>query len=55
MTTQSTPNKKYRIIKKIARHGKQNIIIIPRMLESQLKPGTITQLTIDVLEEGEEK
>lgn len=45
--------KKYTITKKIAKHGKQAIIVIPRVLESRLKPGTLTQLTIEVLE-GEE-
>ena len=47
--------KQFIITKKIAKHGSQAIIVIPRILENQLKPGTITKLTIDVLEsEGEE-
>jgi hypothetical protein len=41
---------KYTIIKKIAKHGKQTVIIIPKVLENQLKAGTIVQLGIDVLE-----
>jgi len=41
------------ITKRVAKHGSQSIIVIPRILESKLKPGTITQLTIDVLEEAE--
>lgn len=52
MTTQS-PNKQFVITKKIAKHGRQSVIIIPRILENQLKPGTLTQITIDVLEESE--
>lgn len=43
--------KQYTITKKIAKHGNQSIIVIPRILEKDLKPGTIAQITIDVLEE----
>jgi len=38
------------ITKKIAKHGSQAIIVIPRILETQLKPGTLAQVTIDTLE-----
>ncbi len=38
------------ITKRIAKHGDQAIIVIPKILESQLKPGTVAKLTIDVLE-----
>jgi len=41
---------KIKIIKKIAKHGNQSIIVIPRILEDQLKPGTIVQLGIEVLD-----
>jgi hypothetical protein len=44
------PNKKFVITKKIAKHGNQSIIVIPRMLEQHLKPGTVVQLNIDVLQ-----
>ncbi len=43
------PTKKFIITKKIAKHGSQAVIVIPRILESQLKPGTIVQLNIDIL------
>jgi len=43
-------NKEYIITKRIAKHGNQAIIVIPRILESKLKPGTITKLTIEVLD-----
>ncbi len=43
--------KKYVITKKIAKHGNQAIIVIPRLIESELKPGTITQVTIEILDE----
>jgi hypothetical protein len=44
-------SKKYTITKKIAKHGSQAIIVIPRILEENLKPGTIVELKINVLEE----
>lgn len=48
--------KQFTITKKIAKHGSQAIIVIPRILENKLKPGTIVELNIDVLEEvGERK
>lgn len=43
--------KNFRITKKIAKHGSQSIIVIPRILEDKLKPGTIVELNIDVLED----
>lgn len=41
--------KQYTITKKIAKHGPQSIIVIPRLLEKDLKPGTIAKITIDVI------
>jgi len=46
-------NKKFTITKKIAKHGSQSIIVIPRILESHLKPGTIAEITINILEQDE--
>jgi len=46
-------NKQFVITKKIAKHGSQAIVVIPKVLENQLKPGTIAQLTIDIMEESE--
>ena len=46
--------KQFIITKKIAKHGSQAVIVIPRVLQNKLKPGTIAQLTIDVLEEVQE-
>ena len=43
--------KQYTITKRIAKHGPQSIIVIPRLLEKDLKPGTIAKVTIDVLGE----
>jgi antitoxin component of MazEF toxin-antitoxin module len=45
--------KQYTITKRIAKHGNQAIIVIPRLLEKDLKPGTIAQVTIDVIGESE--
>jgi hypothetical protein len=46
--------KQHIITKKIAKHGSQSIIVIPRLIEQDLKPGTIVKLTIDVLEEKDD-
>ncbi len=42
--------KQFIITKRIAKHGKQAILVIPRLLESELKPGTIVKVTMDVIE-----
>jgi hypothetical protein len=44
-----TEENNFIITKKIAKHGSQSIIVLPRILEAQLKPGTIVQLNIQVL------
>lgn len=44
---------KFVITKKIAKHGSQAIIVVPRMLEERLRPGTVVELTIDVLQEAD--
>ena len=49
MTNKKTLIRKYIITKKIAKHGNQAIIVIPKILEQQLKPGTLTQITIEVI------
>jgi len=43
-------NSKFTLIKKIAKHGNQAIIVIPKILEDKLEPGTLAQVTIEVLE-----
>lgn len=48
--TNKTIKKNFVITKKIAKHGSQAIIVIPRVLEEHLKPGTIVQITMDVLD-----
>ena len=46
--------KEFIITKKIAKHGSQAIIVIPRVLESSLKPGTIVEIKLNILEEEDE-
>ncbi len=43
-------NKEFTITKRIAKHGSQAIIVIPKILESRLKPGTIAEIKINILE-----
>jgi predicted membrane GTPase involved in stress response len=45
--------KQFVITKKIAKHGKQVIIVVPKVLEDEVKPGSIVKLTIDILKEAE--
>ena len=40
------------ITKRVAKHGKQTIIVIPKILEGQLRPGMLAQITFDVLNES---
>ncbi len=47
-------DKQFVLTKRIAKHGSQSIIVIPRILEQDLKPGTIVKLTLDVLKKKEE-
>jgi len=43
------------ITKKIAKHGSQAIIVVPRVLEEHLKPGTTCQISIEILENFREE
>ena len=45
-------NKKFTIRKRIAKHGKNSIIVIPKLLQGELRPKTIVELNIEVLEEA---
>jgi len=46
--------KQFIITKKIAKHGKQAVILIPSILKDELKPKTVVKLTIDVLKDPED-
>ena len=47
--------KRFTITKKIAKHGSQAIIVIPRLLENEIPPGSIVELKINILRKGGEK
>jgi hypothetical protein len=47
--------KNFVITKRIAKHGSQAVIVVPRILEDLLKPGTIVELNIDVLKEPDQE
>ena len=47
-------NNQFVLTKRIAKHGRQAVIIIPKILESELKPGTIVKMTLDILKKKEE-
>lgn len=42
-------DKQFVLTKRIAKHGRQAVIIIPKILEEDLKPGTIVKMTLDIL------
>jgi len=42
------------LTKKIAKHGKQAIIVLPMLLKDELRPNTIVKLTIDIIRKPEE-
>ncbi len=46
--------KQFIITKKIAKHGSQAIIVVPRVLEQHLKPRTLVKITIDIIEDADE-
>lgn len=43
-------NKSFTITKRIAKHGKQAVIIIPSLLQEQLSPGTLAEIRIELIE-----
>ena len=45
--------KTFTITKKIAKHGKQAVIVIPSFLQEDLKPKTIVEVKINVIKEYE--
>ncbi len=47
--TQKMESKQFTITKKIAKHGNQAIIVIPKILENMIKPGALTKIIIEVL------
>ena len=45
--------KTYTITKRIAKHGKQAVIVIPSFLQQELKPRTIVEVKINVVKGAE--
>ncbi len=45
------PPKSFTLTKHISKHGSQAVIIIPRILQEKLKPGTVAEIKIEMLEE----
>ena len=46
--------KSFTITKKVAKHGSQAIIVVPKVLEQELKPGTVVKVTMDIIREAED-
>ena len=46
--------KQFIITKKVAKHGSQAVIVVPKMLQGHIKPRSMVRLTIDVLEEADD-
>lgn len=51
--TKENNKEEFVITKRIAKHGSQAIVVIPRILEGKLRPGTIAKMTIEILDGGE--
>jgi len=41
--------KSFTITKRIAKHGKQAVIIIPTVLQEHLRPGVLAEIKIEVI------
>lgn len=50
----SNTQKTFILTKKIARHGNQSAILIPKFLQHALKPKTIVEIRINIIKEAEE-
>ena len=44
----------YTITKRISKHGTQAVITIPKLLEKDLKPGTVAEVKITIIKEAEQ-
>ena len=42
--------KQITITKKIAKHGNQAILVVPKVLENKLRPGTIVEVSFEIIE-----
>lgn len=48
-----TQNKTFNIRKRIAKHGTNSIIVIPKLLQEDLPMGTIVDVQIKIIENSE--
>ena len=46
--------KQFNIRKKIAKHGDNSIIVIPKLLQGELRPKMIVDIQINIVEDNEE-
>jgi hypothetical protein len=44
----------FTITKRISKHGRQAVIVIPKILETDLQPGTVAEVKITILREAEQ-
>ncbi len=42
------------VTKRIAKHGDQAVLVIPKVLQNELRPGTIAEVRIRIIREAEE-
>ena len=45
--------KRFNIRKKITKHGVNSIIVIPKLLQNELKPKTLVDIQIKVIQEAD--
>ena len=44
----------YTITKRIAKHGRQAVIVIPKILEEEIKPGMVVEVRISPIKETDQ-
>ena len=44
----------FTITKQISKHGRQAVIVLPKLLEAELRPGTVAEIKITVIKEAAE-
>ncbi len=46
-------SEQFTITKRVAKHGKQALVVIPKLLQEELSPGTVVEIKINVLREAQ--
>lgn len=49
----STVGKTFTITKKVAKHGRQAVLVIPKFLDSELKPKTVIEAKLTIVKKAE--